>query len=79
MKLKYLFRKREFIQHPKNEFKHDLFMRINEYNSIIDHSAQNAEYLRLDGRKNYSDYTESIIDKRNVIKDLLMPLTEIHN
>ena len=79
MKLKYLFKRRQFIQHPKSSFRHDLFMRLNEYKSIIDQSAQNAEYLRLAGRKHYSDYTESMIDKRNVIKDLLMPLTEIHN
>ena len=79
MKLKYLFKRRPFIQHPKASFRHDLFMRLNEYKSIIDQSAQNAEYLRLAGRKHYSDYTDSMIDKRNVIKDLLMPLTEIQN
>ena len=79
MKLKYLFKRRQFIQHPKSSFRHDLFMRLNEYNSIIAQSAQNAEYLRLAGRNHYSYYTDSMIDKRNVIKDLLMPLTEIHN
>ena len=79
MKLKYFFKRRQFIQHPKTSFRHDLFMRLNEYNSIIDQSAQNAEYLRMAGRKHYSDYTDSLVDKRNVIKDLLMPLTEIHN
>ena len=79
MKLKYLFKRRQFIQHPKSSYRHDLFMRLNEYKSIIDQSAQNAEYLRLAGRKHYSDYTDSLVDKRNVIKDLLMPLTEIHN
>ena len=79
MKIKYLFKRRQFIQHPKTSFRHDLFMRLNEYNSIIDQSAQNAEYLRMAGRKHYADYTESMIDKRNVIKDLLMPLTEIYN
>ena len=79
MKLKYLFKRRQFIQHPKSSFRHDLFMRLNEYNSIIAQSAQNAEYFRLAGMKHYSDYTDSLVDKRNVIKDLLMPLTEIHN
>ena len=79
MKLKYLFKRRQFIQHQKTSFRHDLFMRLNEYNSIIAQSAQNAEYLRLAGRNHYSDYTDSLVDKRNVIKDLLMPLTEIHN
>lgn len=28
MKIKYLFKRRQFIQHPQNEYKHDLFMRI---------------------------------------------------
>lgn len=79
MKLKYLFKRRQFIQHPKTSFRHDLFMRLNEYNSIVDNLMQNAEYLRWTGCKDYDRYAESMVDKRNVIKDLLMPITEIHN
>lgn len=79
MKLKYLFKRRQFIQHPQNEYKHDLFITINEYNSIIDSAFQNAKYMRLMKQKNSLSYTKSLISRRNVIKDLLMPLTEIYN
>ena len=79
MKIKYLFKRRQFIQHPQNEYKHDLFMRINEYNSIIDSAFQNAKYMRLLKQKDSISYTKSLISRINVIKDLLMPLTEIHN
>ena len=79
MKLKYLFSRRQFIQHPQNEYKYDLFVRINEYNSIIDSAFQKAKYMRLLKQKDSLSYTKSLISRRNVIKDLLMPLTEIHN